>query len=97
MKLLGGALLALALVAVGVQPAATRPPVRLEQLRVGLTPRQVRELLGPPQRVARQIFYQGYLEQWVYERPLPCRIDFLHRLGKEAQIQSVHPLSNQKR
>lgn len=85
------------LVAAGFQPAdAARPPVRIEQLRVGMTPKQVRALLGPPQRVARQIFYQCSLEQWVYDRPLACRIAFVCRLGREPQIQSVHPATKEQ-
>ncbi|MBI1916098.1 MAG: hypothetical protein HYS12_15400 [Planctomycetes bacterium] len=57
----------------------------------GKNPREVRDLIGPPQRIARQLFYQGRLEQWTYDDL--CRVEFLCPLGKEAQFQGVHSLS----
>jgi hypothetical protein len=71
---------------------APRPALTLDQLHPGMTARQVRALLGPPRAVARQGFYLGRLEQWVYDRPLAVRIDFLGRAGKEPRIQSVRRL-----
>jgi hypothetical protein len=66
------------------------PKGKLDQVRPGVSARQVRDLLGPPLHSARQIFYQGYVEQWVYEQPEPARIDFLFRLGwKEPQVQAI--------
>lgn len=62
---------------------------RLDQLRPGLTPEQVRNLLGPPTRVARQILYHRYFEQWFYDRPFNVRVEFECRRGQEPQIQSV--------
>lgn len=53
--------------------------------------RELADLIGPPQRIARQLFYQGRLEQWVYDDL--CRVEFLCPLGKEAQFQGVHSLS----
>jgi hypothetical protein len=75
---------------------APRPPVRIEQVRACKTPAEVRRLLGAPAHVARQIFSQCYLEQWIYEKPLACRVEFICRLGKEVQIQSVHPITSDK-
>jgi hypothetical protein len=65
---------------------------RLEQVRPGLPPDQVRDLLGPPKRVARQILYQRYLEQWVYDAPFDLRVEFECRRGQQPQVQSVQPL-----
>src|ERR1700722_5188275 len=42
---------------------------RLEFVRPGLTAEQVRQVLGAPKRVARQILYLRYFEQWVYDAP----------------------------
>lgn len=92
--LLGGATIDTSVSVAG--DAVPRPPVRLEQLHVGMTPREVRVLLGAPQHIARQFFYQCRLEQWTYEEPLPCRIAFVCRLGKEAQIQSVQAITSGK-
>jgi len=84
---------------VGLTPAAAPEPWadgerdrRGEQVRPGLSPDQVRDLLGPPQRVARQILYQRYLEQWVYDAPFDLRVEFECRRGQQPQVQSVQPL-----
>ncbi len=80
----------LLLLATAVTAQAPEPAGRPGDVKRGMTPQQVRDLLGPPAHVARQIFYQGVLEQWVYERPEPCRVDILHPLGQERQVQAVH-------
>jgi hypothetical protein len=70
-------------------------PQQLEQFFRDKNPQQVRELLGHPQRIARQIFSQGRLEQWLYEDV--CRVVFHTPLGMEAHFQSVHSLSRRNR
>ena len=65
---------------------------RREQVQRGLWPDQVRDLIGPPKRVARQILYQHYLEQWVYDAPFDLRIEFDCPRGQQPQVQSVQPL-----
>ena len=71
-------------------PQEIPPTVRMEQLRQCKTPKEVRQLMGrPPDRIARQIFYRGRVEQWVYDRPLPCRIEILYQLGEDPLIQSI--------
>jgi hypothetical protein len=52
------------------------------QLRPGMTAEEVRSLLGPPRRTARQLLYQRYLEQWLYEEPVRLRLDFDCRRGQ---------------
>jgi hypothetical protein len=52
------------------------------RLRPGMTAAEVRELLGPPRRTARQILYQRYREQWLYEEPVRLRLDFDCRRGQ---------------
>jgi hypothetical protein len=69
------------------------PAVDLARLRPGMTQAEVRGLLGPPKRVARQILYRRYLEQWVYEGAHAARIEFDCVRGKEPQILTVHPLT----
>jgi hypothetical protein len=75
------------------EPATTLPAAerreRIEQVRPGLSAEQVRQLLGPPQRVARQVLYHRYFEQWVYDAPLNLRIEFECRRGQQIQVQSV--------
>jgi hypothetical protein len=54
------------------------------------SPAGVREVLGPPCQVARQILYRRYLEQWTYDSPLPLYVLFDCRKGEEPRLQSVH-------
>jgi hypothetical protein len=58
-----------------------------------LTARELRQLLGPPSRIARQILYRRYREQWVYHEPLSLRVELDCIRGQEPQIQTVQPLT----
>ncbi len=64
--------------------AEPAPPVR-----PGMSPEQVRERLGPPARVARQILSQRYLEQWLYDAPHHLRLEFDCPRGQPARLVSV--------
>jgi hypothetical protein len=66
----------------------------LKKLRPGLSQAEVRELLGPPRHVARQILYRRYLEQWLYDAPNAVRVEFDCVRGKAPQILTVHPHTN---
>jgi hypothetical protein len=69
------------------------PKDKIAQLHPGLTAAQVRDLLGQPKHVSRQILYARYLEQWTYDEPFGVRIEFDWRKGQERQILTVQPLS----
>lgn len=58
----------------------------------GLTFDAVRDLLGPPHRVARQILSHRALEQWVYGPPYDFRVEFECLRGQKAQLLRVHSL-----
>jgi hypothetical protein len=62
------------------------------KLQRGLTFDAVRDLLGPPHRVARQILSHRSLEQWVYGPPYDFRVEFECLRGQKAQLLSVHSL-----
>ena len=90
--------------ALPVDPAAAEPhqddvtpKEKLAQLRQGTTATQVRDLLGQPRHIARQILYARYLEQWTYDDPISVRIEFGWHKGQERQILTVQPLSTQPR
>lgn len=74
-------------------PAKPDAPPEPNKLPAGTSQAEVRRLLGPPKRVARQILYRRYLEQWVYDGPNAVRIEFDCVRGKEPQILTVHPLT----
>ncbi len=85
----GMAMLAVDLTASGRADDADKP-ADLSRLHKGLTQAQVRQFLGPPNHVARQILYRRYLEQWVYDGPNPVRIEFDCVRGNKPQIITVH-------
>jgi len=92
--LFGAAVLAVAPSAGGRADDADKPdaPLDLARLR-GMSQAQVRQFLGPAKRIARQILYRRYLEQWLYEGPRAVRIEFDCVRGNEPQILTVHALS----
>lgn len=78
----------------GDQPKAeVDPRDKVAQLRPGMTAAQVRDLVGKPRSIARQILYARYVEQWTYDDPFSVRIEFDWRKGHERQILTVQPLS----
>jgi hypothetical protein len=46
---------------------AADAPVTLT-VRPGQSPAEVRDRLGPPLRVTRQVLFRHYVEQWVYDK-----------------------------
>jgi hypothetical protein len=72
-----------------------REDVDVNRLRA-MSPAEVVAVLGPPQRVAREILYKRHLEQWVYDRPQPLRIRLNCPRGQPPQIVTVQPLTNEK-
>ena len=78
---------------------ANATPAELETLagrlavvlpRTVRSPAEVREVLGLPRHVARQILFRRYVEQWAYDAPLPLYVVFDCRKGEEPRLQSVH-------
>ena len=58
----------------------------LAKLQRGMTPEQVRNHVGPPQRISRQILYHRYREQWIYEAPVAARLTFDCPRGQKPQL-----------
>jgi len=56
------------------------------KLKPGMSPDQVREIVGPPKQIARQILYHRYREQWVYESTTPLRLTFDWPRGQLPQL-----------
>jgi hypothetical protein len=53
------------------------------------TPVAVRELLGPPRLVLRQVLYRRYVEQWHYDTPLTLCVVLEGVKGQGPQVQNV--------
>jgi hypothetical protein len=54
-----------------------------------LPPARVRDLLGHPKSIARQILYRRYLEQWTYDRPVTVVLVFHCPRGQEPRLRDV--------
>jgi len=64
----------------------------LTSIRAGMTPAEVRQLKGAPERIARQHVNRRYLEQWIYDHPTPLWVEFHGVKGQEPRVVQVHPL-----
>ena len=62
------------------------PMLPFAKLERGMTPEQVRQLVGAPKQIARQIFYYRYREQWLYEAAVPVRLTFDCPRGQKPQL-----------
>src|SRR5947208_2472399 len=60
-------------------------------VRPGQSPNEVRDRLGPPVRVARQVLFRRYIEQWVYDLPQPVRVEFSCARGRDPYVSAVLP------
>ena len=68
----------------------------LTKLERGMTPQQVRDAIGPPRRISRQILYHRYLEQWYYDSPVPFRLTFDCPRGQKPQLVWRKPAPTEK-
>jgi hypothetical protein len=61
------------------------PAQPFAKLVPGMTAEQVRQQVGPPKRIARQVLYHRHLEQWIYDQP-SARLHFNCPRGEKAQL-----------
>ncbi|HEY7158203.1 MAG TPA: hypothetical protein VH575_29895 [Gemmataceae bacterium] len=57
-----------------------------------MTPEQVRDKVGPPKRIARQILYHRHVEQWIYDQPIAARLQFDCPRGQKPHLVWKHVL-----
>src|SRR5438093_4496997 len=77
--------------ACGICAAAPSHEPTTPTVRPGQSPAEVRDRLGPPIRVARQVLFRHYVEQWVYDAPQPVRVEFHCSRGRDPYVSAVHP------
>jgi hypothetical protein len=65
-------------------------PLKPAQIRPGMTASEVIESLGQPQRVARQILFRRYLEQWTYDAPAGLVLELDCLRGQDPRVLTVH-------
>jgi hypothetical protein len=70
-------------------PLAAPGPVDLGVTQPGMGMARVRELLGEPERVARQLLFRRHLEQWVYPGDGGGRVEFDCVRGEEPRVIAV--------
>jgi hypothetical protein len=56
------------------------------KLKPGMTPEQVRQTVGAPKHISRQILYHRYREQWTFDPPLSVRLTFDCPRGEMPQL-----------
>ncbi len=61
-----------------------------DTIRRGMKPDDVRQRLGAPSSISRQILQGRYVEQWHYQKAAVW-IDFDGVKGQEPRVRSVHP------
>jgi hypothetical protein len=80
-------------------PVASRPELARKVALVladsARTPDEVQQILGPPQKVSRQIVYRRCLEQWTYDHTLALSLVWSMTHGR-VSLQSVRANSNGK-
>jgi hypothetical protein len=70
------------------------PAAALAKVAPGQNPEQVRETLGVgPHRIARQLLYHRYREQWTYDQPYFVRLEFDCPRGQKPQLISIQKLA----
>jgi hypothetical protein len=62
-----------------------------------MTATEVRQLLGSPKRVTRQVVFRRHVEQWVYDTPTPCRVELLCERGEEGTVRGLRLLPSAAR
>lgn len=63
------------------------------KLEPGMTPERVRQLVGSPKRIARQIYYHHYREQWLYDTPMSIRLTFDCPRGQKPELLAIPKLA----
>ncbi|MFQ3594289.1 MAG: hypothetical protein SNJ82_14000 [Gemmataceae bacterium] len=69
-----------------ISPVTAEPPSVWEKLQLGLSPLQVRAVLGEPAYRSRQIIAHRCIEQWEYRQPQRGRIWFECRRGEPLRV-----------
>jgi hypothetical protein len=58
-------------------------------IRKGMIANEVRQRLGPPVRIVREVLYRRHIEQWVYENPHHFRIQISCVRGEDPVVTGV--------
>src|SRR5207248_4780572 len=81
----GEAVIRAGLVLIVLAAAASSAPPQPGTVRRGMTPEEVKAVLGPPRRVSRQLLFRRHLEQWQYDEP-PRTVEINCVRGEEPYV-----------
>jgi hypothetical protein len=73
----------------GREPAPQPGNDPVAQVQPGQSAEQVRQILGPPRSISRQILAYRTLEQWTYEQPRPLCLEFDCPRGQHPKLLRV--------
>ena len=74
----------------GAMQTAGKNPL-VDSLRFGMTPKEVKKLLGEPAYVSRQILHRRHIETWIYDQAYLEFVEFEYVRGNEPRLLNVHP------
>ncbi len=64
-------------------------PNRLDQVRHGMTVEEIKQVLGVPARISREVLFRRYVEEWHYDEPAGW-VEFQCLRGEAPFVQGVH-------
>lgn len=70
-------------------PAKPDPATNLVMVQPGMGMARVRELLGDPDRVSRQVLFRRHIEQWAYPGSPSPRVEFDCPRNGEPRVSAV--------
>jgi hypothetical protein len=70
--------------------------VLADAVRTADAPEAVRDILGAPQKISRQVIYRRCLEQWIYHHPVPLCVAWSIAHGMRPSVYSVLPIRIEK-
>lgn len=70
--------------------AAWRGQERQPRIQLLMTDEQVLDILGKPDHVTRQVYAQGTIQQWIYEKR-KLRLDLENKFGDIPKVQRIDP------
>jgi hypothetical protein len=69
-------------------PARPEAPPAAGAVRVGMTPGEVKKILGPPRSISRVVLWRRHLEQWHYDAPVRV-VEFNCVRGEAPVVSSI--------
>lgn len=66
--------------------------LKRDQIRIGMSPENIRTMYGMPDKIARQVLFQRFIEQWLYKKK-GLRVAFDCFKGRDAIVVSAQQVA----